>query len=104
MALWGSATLTALQSGASKQGTKMAIFFGRVNKSEWEHTGLFANIVPVYLRNMESGEPDVCAANGVPEWFFELITLLACCMPLPYEGFMFTHVKPIESTEKAKTL
>jgi hypothetical protein len=103
MALWGSATLTALLSGASNQGNKMAVFFGRVNKSEWEHTGLFANIVPVYLRNMDSGEPDVCAANGVPEWFFDLITLLACYMPLPYEGFMFTHVKPIEPTEKAKT-
>lgn len=38
----------------------MAILFGRVDKSEWEHTGLFANIVPVYMRNLESGEPD-CA-------------------------------------------
>jgi len=78
----------------------MALLFGRVKKSEWEHTGLFANIVPVYIRDIESGEPEVCAANGVPEWFFDLITFLACYMPLPYEGFMFTHVKPIVSTDK----
>ncbi|WP_033748602.1 hypothetical protein [Pantoea sp. NGS-ED-1003] len=100
MARWVSATLTGLQFVVSNQGNDMALLFGRVKKNEWEHTGLFANIVPVYIRHIESDEPEVCAANGVPEWFFDLVNWMVCNLPMPYDGFMFTHVKPIESSDK----
>ena len=76
----------------------MAMFFGRVNKSEWEHQALFANIVPVYTRGINDfvNGPEVCAANGVPEWLLDLATWAVCNMPMPYDGFMFTHVRKIE--------
>ena len=79
----------------------MAIFFGRVKKTDYEYTGLFANLVPVYMRDqMHSDGPEVVEANGIPAWFFELVNWMVCNLPMPYDGFMFTHVKPIERVEK----
>lgn len=79
----------------------MALIFGRVKRSDYDHTGLFANIVPVYMRDhLHSDGPEVVEANGVPTWFFDLVSWMVCHLPMPYEGFMFTHVKPIESSDK----
>lgn len=81
----------------------MAVFFGRVKKSDYDHTALFANIVPVYMRNhLHSDGPEVVEANGVPEWFFDLVNWMVCNLPMPYEGFMFTHVKPINTVDKER--
>lgn len=77
----------------------MALIFGRVNKNDWEHHALFANIVPVYTRGIHSVSqdgPQICAANGCPEWILSLVTWLVCNLPMPYDGFMFTHVRPIK--------
>lgn len=78
----------------------MAIFFGRVKKSDFEHTASFANIVPVYMRDsLHHDGPEVVTANGVPDWLFYLVNWLVCSLPMPYEGFMFSRVKPIEQSE-----
>ena len=79
----------------------MAVFFGRVKKSDYDHTALFANIVPVYMRDhLNSDGPEVVEANGVPEWLFNLVAWMVCNLPMPYDGFMLSHVKPIESSDK----
>lgn len=77
----------------------MALIFGRVNKYDYDHTGFFANIVPVYMRgHLHSDGPEVVEANGVPTWFFDLVTWIVCNFPMPYDSFMLTHVKPIRPT------
>ncbi len=73
----------------------MALFFGRVDKSQWEHSALFANIVPVYINGIDTEYPDITCANGCPEWILSLATWLVCNVPMPYDGFMFTHVRRI---------
>lgn len=73
----------------------MALFFGRVDKSQWEHSALFANIVPVYINGINTESPDITCANGCPEWILSLATWLVCNVPMPYDGFMFTYVRRI---------
>lgn len=73
----------------------MAIIFGRVNRDEYEHSALFANVVPVYIKNIDSNSPDVVCANGIPGWALSLAVWLVCHLPMPYDGFMFTHVRRI---------
>ncbi|EAB1500252.1 hypothetical protein K5I76_004373 [Salmonella enterica] len=79
----------------------MALLSGRVNKNEWEHTALFANIVPVYAKGMYTASPKIVAANGIPDFILDVVIWICCNIPMPYEGFMFTHVKPI-TTETRK--
>ena len=74
----------------------MAVIFGRVDKRDWEHKGLFANIVPIYIRGLHSHSPEIVAANGCPEFLLDLVTWLVINLPMPYDGFMLAHVKPIK--------
>lgn len=71
----------------------MATFFGRVDKSQWEHSALFAGFVPVYINNIDTDSPDIVEANWVPRWLLSLAVFLAVNNPIPNNGFMFTHVK-----------
>lgn len=73
----------------------MALFFGRVNKSDWDCTALFANVIPCYVKDIESDSPQVCAANGIPEWLFDAVQWIVCNIPMPYDGFMLSHVRKI---------
>jgi hypothetical protein len=77
----------------------MALIFGRVNKQDYEHQALFANVCPVYFKGIHTEQPNICAANNVPEWFFDLVLWIACNIEMSYEGFMFSHVRPIESED-----
>lgn len=73
----------------------MALIFGRVDKSQYEHSALFANIVPVYIKELDTEAPVVVAANGVPDFILNAVTWIVCNIPMPYDGFMFTHVRRI---------
>lgn len=79
-------------------GVVMAILFGRVKKTDYEYTALFANIVPVYVRDLNNYHqgPVVAAANGCPEFVFTLVSWIVCNLPMPYDGFMFTKLKKIK--------
>lgn len=49
----------------------MGIFY-REEKEHWEHYGWFFGIVPVYLRGVETGDPEMVTRNWIPEWPLDL--------------------------------
>lgn len=75
----------------------MAVIFGRVDKCDWEHEGLFANIVPIYIRGLYTDAPEIVAANGCPGFLLDLCAWLVINLPMPYDGFWLAHIKPIKT-------
>jgi hypothetical protein len=44
--------------------------------AHYTHFGWFCFLVPVYIADIESDCPTLCARNGVPEWWFDVVGFL----------------------------
>ena len=58
----------------------MSLLFDRVPRAQlgttYQYTGWFLGMVPVYIGDLDDEAPLVTERNGVPTWWFDLVSLL----------------------------